>query len=774
MTVTTKLALAAGLGVLLSTLSLEPVFVNLDWLLPVVLVLAAVVGVSIGARRMRRLAPWAPLLELVAGLVVLTALFVPGNAFAGVLPTWTSLAEMRTVLGEAGYAVRTQVSPAQTLDELLFLAAIGVGVVAVAVDILAVTLRRPAVAGLALLVLYAIPTAAVVGGIPWWPFVGAAAGYLLLLFVDGREAMLRWGRRADDGPRAPTLGLLSSQRIGALAIAAALALPLLIPTLPPGILRPTGQGVGDGPGTSLNPLASLAGELTLPEPLDLLRVQTNVEQPYYLRAVSLETYTDQGWVPGNLDATFDANAGGLPGPPPGSRTREVRADIEVLDQDSRFLPTYYSTRAVASDGDWRYDAISSTVWSPEDRTADLSYAVEADEPVPSVADLRAAEDLDSEDQVQRRFTALPTVVRPEVANLVRDLVAGAEGPYARTMAINDFFTDPANGFIYSLVTEPGTSGDDLVDFLTNRRGYCEQYAAAMAVMLRFANVPARVVIGYTPGSFNAGEWTVTTDDAHAWVETYFEDVGWVPFDVTPLSGGRGIEPAWAPRVETDPSSPTATASNTASPGGPAGPTGQLEPNIPFDIGDGGGSSSAGVIDPVTALLWLLGVVVTGVLVTPAMLRLVTRRTRVQVAARGAAGGAHAAWDEILATAADLRGTTARAETPRAVARRLAREHAFDKTTADAIRLLATAEERARYAPAAQAHTEGDLVVATRAVNKAIRREARRRDRVRAVVLPPSSLSQLARGLSDRRGRARERWLSMRAVPQRRRTEGYSS
>ncbi len=768
MTTTTKLVLAGGFGVLLGALSLEPVFVNLDWVLPVVLVLAAVLATSVAARRFRGLAPWAPLLELASGLVVLTAVFVPANAFLGVVPTWTSMTDIRELLGEAGYAVRTQVSPAQTLDELLFLATLGVGVVAVAVDILAVSLRRPAVAGLALLVLYAIPTAALVVGIPWWPFVGAAVGYLLLLFVDGREAMMRWGRRPDDGVRTPTFGLLASQRIGGLAIAVGLALPLVLPSLPAGILRTAGNGIGDGPGTSLNPLATLAGELTLPEPLDLLRVETNVEQPYYLRAISLETYTDQGWAPGDLDGTFDANAGDLPGPPPGSPTRLVQAQIQVLDQDDRFLPTYYATRDVDSAGDWRFDEISGTVWSRNDRTAGLTYSVDAAEPVPTVEDLQAAGDLDSEDQVQRRFTALPLVVRPEITNLVRTLVADAEGPYARTLAINNFFTNPANSFLYSLSTEPGTSGDLLVDFLTNRRGYCEQYAASMAVMLRFANVPARVVIGYTPGTRNAGLWTVTTDDAHAWVEAYFEGIGWVPFDPTPLGGGRGIEPAWAPRIDNDPNATTTSAASNPSTGSGAAPTGQLEPEIPIspDSASGGGT---GVLDPVTTLISLVVVLAVGALVTPAVLRVAARRHRLRAAgAEDGILGAHAAWDEILATAVDLRSTTVRSETPRAVARRLAREHSFDGAAAEAIRLLATAEERARYAPQAQAHVEGDLVAATRTVTRAIRQDAGRRERVRAVLLPPSALHRLAHDVAGLRVRARTRLHSMRA-PQTART-----
>nr|MBA2553697.1 hypothetical protein [Geodermatophilaceae bacterium] len=143
------------------------------------------------------------------------------------------------------------------------------------------------------------------------------------------------------------------------------------------------------------------------------------------------------------------------------------------------------------------------------------------------------------------------------------------------------------------------------------------------------------------------------------------------------------------------------------------------------------------------------------------LRLTARRGRLRAAAAGGVTAAHSAWDEMLATAADLGASTPRAETPRAVARRLAREHSFDKAGGDAIRLLATAEERARYAPASHAQTEGDLAAATRIVTKAISQDASRRDRVRAVLLPSSSLRRMAQGLEDMRGRTRARWRSMR-------------
>jgi transglutaminase-like putative cysteine protease len=69
----------------------------------------------------------------------------------------------------------------------------------------------------------------------------------------------------------------------------------------------------------------------------------------------------------------------------------------------------------------------------------------------------------------------------------------------------------------------------------DKRGYCQQFSGAMALMLRMAGIPARVAAGFSPGSYNkdTGEYRVRDLDAHSWVEVWFTGIGWVPFDPTP-------------------------------------------------------------------------------------------------------------------------------------------------------------------------------------------------------------------------------------------------
>ena len=85
---------------------------------------------------------------------------------------------------------------------------------------------------------------------------------------------------------------------------------------------------------------------------------------------------------------------------------------------------------------------------------------------------------------------------------------------------------------------PATGGlPPLAHFVAEgKRGYCQHFAGAMALMLRMLGIPARVAAGFTSGKYEDGGWTVTDHNAHAWVEVWFPGFGWLPFDPTP---GRG-------------------------------------------------------------------------------------------------------------------------------------------------------------------------------------------------------------------------------------------
>jgi protein-glutamine gamma-glutamyltransferase len=120
-------------------------------------------------------------------------------------------------------------------------------------------------------------------------------------------------------------------------------------------------------------------------------------------------------------------------------------------------------------------------------------------------------------------------------SIAQRVVGDADTPYAAVLALESWFRQ-RGGFRYDELPPP-TEGAPLVAFVSQTKaGYCQHYAGAMALMLRLLGVPARVAVGFTSGTREKGKWVVTDHHAHAWVEVWFAGHGWVPFDPTP---GRG-------------------------------------------------------------------------------------------------------------------------------------------------------------------------------------------------------------------------------------------
>jgi transglutaminase-like putative cysteine protease len=122
--------------------------------------------------------------------------------------------------------------------------------------------------------------------------------------------------------------------------------------------------------------------------------------------------------------------------------------------------------------------------------------------------------------------------------LAKQVVGEPRNPYAAVVALEAWFRSSGN-FEYDETPPVATSRPPLVAFVAgHRRGYCQHFAGAMALMLRYLGIPARVGAGFGTGRYDAkqGEWIVADTNAHTWVEVWFTGYGWLPFDPTP---GRG-------------------------------------------------------------------------------------------------------------------------------------------------------------------------------------------------------------------------------------------
>jgi transglutaminase-like putative cysteine protease len=566
--------LAAGLAVALSSTALSGVLRGDRWLWYVLASVGLVVALGQLARAVRVPAVVVPVVQL-AGLVpLLTGLFSTEPVLR-VLPGTAALTELGEALAAAVHQIEGGVPPVPTTMAIALLVSVGFGIVAVGVDAFASAGHAPAACGLVLLGAYTVPTALAPRELPDWSLAAGAFGYMVVLLAEHRRRQARRGipaapavrprrglprpaRRALDRVRrsVPTGGGTAlAVLLTALAVGAGLGVGALA-TAVGTHGRFAGGGHVDSGATDgqfgLNPFTSLRGQLENDSPVELLRVR-GLPAAQYLRAVTLTRYVpQQGWqLPDRYaDVTVDRSLPSGMATPVNNPTATVTFEnVGYLDQ---WLPLYGLPMGVTGvvSGRWHYDVLTNTAYTdlPVHEPSWTERAGLPDPPVSALEQSPPATDVNP--------TFLDTGgVDPRIVALARAVTRRAPSPFLRAVALNQYFLDPRFGFRYSLETRPGNTGDELVDFLTRgKTGYCEQFASAMAVMLRTVGVPARVAVGFSAGKPLGDYRSISTGDAHAWVEVYLTGFGWLPFDPTPLDDGRSARPNYlthAPNVGID-------------------------------------------------------------------------------------------------------------------------------------------------------------------------------------------------------------------------------
>ena len=777
-----RLGLVAAGATLLAAAPIGSIFDSYAWLLQCLLTVGLIAGAAVGARTLR-FPPWAQALSMVVVLLLtLTWLYPSGHEF--LVPQPATFSHFADLFAQAGQDTRSYGVPVPDRDGLLFVTVLGIGSVAIAVDLLTVVARKPALAGLPMLAIYSVPVAVYIESVPVLPFIIGACGFLWLLVSDNIDRVRRFGRRFTGDGRdvdvwEPSPLAAAGRRLGVIGVISAVLLPLVVPTISGGLLSQltqngAGVGVGTGSGTGgrINLFASLSGQLTRTDVVELARLKTDEETPYYLRFGMADQLTNNGF--GSRSPAGESVTQGMPDPrasTAGGTFTQHRAQVEVSDNlQQGMLPLYQNT--VGVDGlqsGWFFDNNQQVVYSSRRSTKGLKYTFDYVRSKYSLAQLRQAEPLSPNDPIVRANTSHPD--DPTVDKLVKGLVAGKQNEYDKVRALYDHFS-AKNGFSYRLSTQPVTNSSEIATFLGTRVGYCQQYAAALAWMVREAGIPARVAFGFTRGERDGDTYVITNRNAHAWTEVYLKGFGWIPFDATPASSVAGAARSdYAP--DTDLPTPAATASESeAAPGaGPSASTGAADRPDRADFSDQGAAESSGEDTgglSTTALLTIgLALLLVALLLVPALRRLLVRRHRHAVTApkrpkvttlagpddivvtaefSQAREDAHAAWDELLDTMVDYRIPVDPTETPRATAQRLVTDAVLLEEPATAATLLGTAEERARYAR--KPMQGGELTVALGQVRKGLARSANRRTRLGAVLLPPSVLMRWRLGLAD--------------------------
>jgi len=783
-----RLSIAAAVATFSAAILLHPLFEGGQWFWSSLGAVLAVMAAGLLSGRLSLPAWLAPLVGAVTLGIYLTVSFAAEEAWALAVPTRESVLELAGLLATGWTDIQRYAAPVPANEGISLLTAGGVGLIAITVDLFAARLRRAALAGLPLLALATVPATILVDPISWPAFIIAALGFTSLLIADGRERVGHWGRavlvrrnraaradsRAEGAVRATadTGGLrLSGKRIGFAAIALAVLLPAALPAMEPVSFFTFGVGGnGSGRGNSIsipNPIANLKGQLELPEKRTVLTYANSDNKPRYLRIYALDLFDGEQFGMTQPQGSPDNRTDNGPLPPPTGlgqsvKVTNVRSTITISDEIAKlsFLPLPYPPREIRADGDWRADVSTLMVFSTQDEAAGLEYEVATSEPEPTADLLDSLSSAKAE--VDRRFLAVPEDLPLEIRELAIRETRDAETGYQAAVKLQEFFTR-TGGFVYSLRTQ-GHSNSALQDFLLrSRAGYCEQFAASMALLARIIGIPSRVAIGYTGGTQVGGQWTVATNDSHSWPELYFEGVGWLPFEPTPagsLGQGSARVPAYTqplPRSSTSSTAPTPGATSGTD-DEPLDPQNRQNPRaLDREALIAGGGLPPDDSMPLIAKVGIGAGALLLLLLMPALVRAITRNRRVrtlgwkvskpsdEVTARVAAGShpsVAAAWAELDDALYDYGMAREPSETPRALARRLTERYEFDAESAAAVGTIAATVERVLFAR--DPGEIGPLGKELRKVRQALAGAVSRGRRVRAVLMPPSTMRRLRR------------------------------
>ena len=515
-----------------SLVGLSRVFSGGGWAGPALATALGVHAAAWAARRRR----WNVLAgSSVAALaaVLLASWTVLGSTTAYGAPTGKTFTTSVSVLSAARRAVSSVVVPAQPTTGFVLAVVLATAVSAAAADSLAFRQRSVVLGAVPSFIMFTAFCALGYGPGRQWAVTAEAAALLVFAVVH----------RASFGVGTAWLGGIRSKAVtralpagGVVAAASILTVMLLAPAAHgsdgSGVLgwRAGGLGAG-GPREVANPIVDLHTRLVDFTDVGVFTVKTT--EPSYWRLTSLDTFTGESWISTNSYKGFARRLPGVAATPPGTRTITDTFHVQTLE--SVWLPAAFTPVAVRGVRGVEYDPTSSSLITSHRTSDGLEYSVTAYQYLstldPALLRAAAAVKIDSSTE---RYIALPPSVPEPVYALAQKIVAGKHTEYDKAIALQDFFLGPS--FTYSL--DPPNDGfniDALTTFLFDTRtGYCQQFAGAYAVLARAVGLPARLAVGFTPGTdTGGGTFQVLDADAHTWPEVYFgPKFGWLPFEPT--------------------------------------------------------------------------------------------------------------------------------------------------------------------------------------------------------------------------------------------------
>lgn len=708
MTPRRTVALAAELAtVVLSivvALSLGRVFVGNTMLDDLIALALASHAIAIIARRAGFSMLPSALVSIVAFLAMVNMLLFPETS-GSVIPTRETLTLLRLDLSDAWTLFQNEQAPVEAARGFVVVGGAALWMVAFLADWAAFRLRStletiaPATAIFVFTAVLGAETDQVRHGAL---YAAAVAGILLTMRADRQVREEVWVASGT------SKGVSTTLRVGTVAATLAVVLGVTAGPAFPGagevLLDPSDWDNGPETRQVVSPLVEIGASLVNQSNFEMFSVQVDNPQAnqHYWRLMALTDFDGAIW---KRKSNFEDARGPVGSNiPEGTPRTIVRQTITTRSLGNIYMPAAYEvSKVIASGGvDLEYEeatgALVVTRESSEAASGGFTYVIESAVPdyTPESLPADATAGLDAEFVAEH--TALPPACGPDDdvsqcwPQLVTDealrITAAAVTDYDRVRLLQSFFVDSST-FTYDLNVANGHSINTIEDFLTVRRGYCEQFASTFAAMARSIGIPARVAVGFTWGDFDParGEYVVRGEHAHAWPEVYFSGVGWIVLDPTPGRGPShnsditGLAPAQLDFNDeinrADGSSPSAS---TSIPGGTefdpsnilGDEFGDIAPTttVPVAIAVGGDRSGniVRVLMRVFVVL-LVGAVLLGIVPLISYLR---RRHRINKVAADPVGRGELAWDDACVALALVGVAPVPQETPFEFAERVDR------------------------------------------------------------------------------------------------------
>ena len=483
--------------------------------------------------------------QLLAAVVLLTALFAPGSS-RFLLPTPATARLLSSSISTSFTEFSQLVAPVPATKGFIIVIAVGFWLFISFADAAAFRFAGPAQAATPFLT-----TFLAVGLLSRDSArISSTACFLagLLLFTVTQLTLKAARTRWDGLPhRSATAGVArSAVLVGSLAVIGGLLLGPAVAGATDPVLNLRQLGRSPEPRTVVSPFVGIGSLLGERSNTELFTVRADA--PAYWRLTALEEFDSDRdiWI---SRGTYQRSDGELPsnlGPTVSGTT--LRQEIQISELTGLWLPAAYQPAQITTDTEVSFDRESSSIIlvSPDSK---LTPKYQLDSLIPDFAAAAQAQAGTKRelDPIYFEKSQSPAIT-PE---LLAQITANATTPFEQAIALQNWFRSQ---FRYDDTVDFSQSADPLAEFLQTAAGFCQQFSSAFALFARALGLGSRVAVGFTPGDpvgaanqpeqSGAGtrEYQVRGRHAHAWPEIYFADLGWVPFEPTP---GRG-DPQTAP------------------------------------------------------------------------------------------------------------------------------------------------------------------------------------------------------------------------------------